>query len=87
VMRPDYGCDLFKLVFSPSDNTTAGLAQHYVQEALMRWEPRIELLQLDANVNGDHPSRLDIQLQYRLRVSRQWDQAQFAFNLQAEVSR
>lgn len=86
VMRPDYGCDLFKLVFGPGDNTTAGLALYYVQEALARWEPRIELLQLDANVNADYPSRLDIVLHYRLRVSRQWDQAEFAFNLQAEVS-
>jgi uncharacterized protein len=87
VMRPDYGCDLFKLVFAPSDNTTAGLAIHYVQEALARWEPRIERLQLDANVNADDPSRLDIVLQYRLRVTRQWDQADFVFDLQAaEVS-
>jgi len=83
VMRPDYGCDLFKLVFAPSDNTTAGLAMHYVREALARWEPRIDIAELDANVNPDLPSRLDIVLQYRLRMTRQWERAAFALNLQA----
>jgi hypothetical protein len=33
VMRPDYGCDLQKLVFSPNDATTHGLAIHYVRRA------------------------------------------------------
>lgn len=83
VMRPDYGCDLFKLVFAPGDNTTAGLAMHYVRAALARWEPRIDIAELDANVHPDHPSRLDIVLQYRLRMTRQWDQAAFALDLQA----
>lgn len=82
VMRPDYGCDLFKLAFAPADNTTAGLAMHYVREALARWEPRIDIAELDANVNPDFPSRLDIELHYRLRMTRQWDQAGFALNLQ-----
>lgn len=82
VMRPDYGCDLFKLVFAPGDNTTAGLAIHYVREALARWEPRIDIAELDANVNPDHPTRLDILLQYRLRMTRQWDQAGLTLNLQ-----
>ena len=27
VMRPDYGCDIHRLVFSPNDDTTAGLAR------------------------------------------------------------
>ena len=48
VMRPDYGCDLNKLIFSPNDDTTAGLAIHYVRQALRLWEPRIDVLRLDA---------------------------------------
>ena len=48
VMRPTYGCDLHRLVFSPNDDTTAGLAIHYVRQALERWEPRIEVIRLDA---------------------------------------
>jgi phage baseplate assembly protein W len=81
VMRPDYGCDLFKLVFAPGDNTTPGLAMHYVREALARWEPRIDIAELDASVDPERPGRLDIVLQYRLRMTRQWDQAALALNL------
>jgi Bacteriophage baseplate protein W len=62
VMRPEYGCDLHRLVFSPNDDTTAGLAIHFVRQAVERWEPRVEILRVDANrataiVRGDasHP--------------------------------
>lgn len=48
VMRPTYGCDLDRLVFSPNDDTTAGLGMHLVQQAVSRWEPRIEVLRVDA---------------------------------------
>lgn len=48
VMRPDYGCRLSDLVFAPNDDTTAGLAIHYVRRAIERWEPRVEVLRIDA---------------------------------------
>jgi phage baseplate assembly protein W len=44
VMLPEYGCDLHRLIFSPNDDTTAGLAMHYVTRALERWEPRLEIV-------------------------------------------
>lgn len=67
VMRPDYGCELYRLAFSPNDATTAGLAIHYVRRALTRWEPRIDLLHLDADPGHDGPDRLEIDLTYRVR--------------------
>src|ERR1700709_1544794 len=53
VMRPEYGCPLHRVVFDPNDDTTAGLAIHYVRQAILRFEPRIEILRLDA---GAQPS-------------------------------
>lgn len=70
VMRPDYGCDLQQLVFSPNDDTTAGLAMHYVRRALERWEPRIEVLRLDADRHEVDPYSLHLFLEYRLRSTR-----------------
>jgi uncharacterized protein len=67
VMLPAYGCDLANLVFAPNDETTAGLAIHSVRQALKRWEPRIDILDLDAVRNEEDPSRLDILLNYRVR--------------------
>lgn len=68
VMRPDYGCPLHRLMFAPADATTAGLAIHYVRQAVSRWEPRVEIVGLDA-VADAHVGRLAVTLQYRLRAS------------------
>ncbi|HEV8516312.1 MAG TPA: GPW/gp25 family protein [Candidatus Limnocylindrales bacterium] len=69
VMRPEYGCHLRRLVFSPNDDTTAGLAIHYVRQALARWEPRIDVLALDATRDPESSERLQIALHYRVRAT------------------
>ncbi len=81
VMRPAYGCDLFKLVFSPNDDTTAGLAIHFIRRALDRWEPRIDIIHLDATRNRDEPARLDISLDYKIKAIQRTDQVGFSINL------
>lgn len=73
LMRPDYGCELQRLLFSPNDVTTHGLAIHYVRQALQRWEPRIDILRLDAGASEVDPGRMEILLEYRLRRTRQRD--------------
>lgn len=67
VMLPGYGCELGDLTFAPNDDTTAGLAIHYVRKALNRWEPRIDILKLDAVRSQEDPARLDILLAFRVR--------------------
>jgi phage baseplate assembly protein W len=67
LMRPAYGSYLHRLLFAANDETTAGLAIHYVKQALQRWEPRIEVEDVDASADPDIPSRLNIQLRYRVR--------------------
>ena len=67
LMRPDYGCDLQKVVFQPNDATTAGLAMHYVRQAIDRFEPRVELLRVDANPAPDDPAVLVIDVDFRIR--------------------
>jgi phage baseplate assembly protein W len=74
VMRPDYGCHLHRLLFSPNDETTAGLAIHYVREAIERWEPRVEIASLDATRDEARPSQLDILLTYVVRATRTSEQ-------------
>ena len=69
VMRPDYGCPIHRLVFSPNDATTAGLAIHYVRQAVSRWEPRVDVVRLDAGADAEHPGRLAVTLEYRVRAS------------------
>src|SRR5262249_7975768 len=86
VMRPNYGCDLHRLVFSPNDDTTAGLAIHYVRQAIERWEPRVEVTRLDARRSADEsrPGNLEIYLEYRVRATQQRETLVYAFDLTGE---
>jgi phage baseplate assembly protein W len=70
VMRPDYGCLLHRLIFSPNDDTTAGLAMHYVRQAVERWEPRVDILAVDAARVPTHDEMLEAVLDYRVRATR-----------------
>ncbi len=79
--RPGYGCDLDRLAFAPNDQTTAGLAAHYVRRALEVWEPRIEILGVDAARSAEDPARLDIVLDYRVRATGRPGRATLPFPL------
>ena len=81
VMRPEYGCDLHRLTFSPNDDTTAGLAIYYVRRALERWEPRIQLLQVDATRSPESAERLDITVEYRVRATQRGERLSYPIML------
>lgn len=81
IMRPDYGCGLYQLAFWPNDDTTAGLAIHYVQQALKTWEPRVDVIRLAAQRDPEHPERLDVSLEYRTRATQVPGQLSVALNL------
>ena len=81
IMRPEYGCDLHRLLFAANNETTAGLAIYYVRQALERWEPRIDILHLDAIRDPEQPEFLQIVLDYRVRATRHVDRLDFSINL------
>jgi phage baseplate assembly protein W len=87
VMRPEYGCGLHRLMFMPNDATTAGMAIHYVRQAIERWEPRVEILRLDANRSDAEPSKLVILLEYRVRTTQRVEGFHLPINLSGEESR
>ena len=43
VMRPEFGCRMWSLIFAPLTAGTLGQIEQYVREALDRWEPRIDI--------------------------------------------
>jgi uncharacterized protein len=69
IMRPEFGCRIHDLVFAPNDATVIGLATYYVEEALEMWEPRIQLEEVNAHVDPDHPERLLIDIHYRVKAT------------------
>jgi phage baseplate assembly protein W len=69
VMRPEFGCQIHELIFAPNDATTAGLAAHYVEEALGMWEPRIRAQEVLAYPDPNNPGRLLVEIRYEIKAT------------------
>ncbi|MCP3956371.1 MAG: GPW/gp25 family protein [bacterium] len=67
VMRPDFGVGLEELVFEPLNQATIALVEHRVTEALIRFEPRVDVLGVDVRADSEQRGVLLIELDYRVR--------------------
>ncbi|GID92473.1 GPW/gp25 family protein [Amorphoplanes digitatis] len=68
VMRPEFGCAMWELLFAPLTAGTLGLVEQAVREALERWEPRIEQQSVVATaVPGT--ATVHIAIAYRIRAT------------------
>jgi uncharacterized protein len=69
LMHPDFGCGIHDLVFAPNNTGTAGLARFYVEDALIRWEPRIDVEEIEVQADPAQPEWLLISVSYRVRTT------------------
>jgi hypothetical protein len=70
VMRPDFGCGIHDFVFAAVNTGTIGMIESAVQEALVQWEPRIELLSVKVSLDqGSELGKLLVNLEYRVRAT------------------
>ena len=69
VMRPDFGCGIHDLVFAVGGAGTSGKVAGMVRQALLRWEPRIDVLGVSATPDRSNPALLLIEIAYRIRAS------------------
>jgi phage baseplate assembly protein W len=69
VMRPDFGAGLHDFVFGPINRTTMQRIQTRVQQALIEWEPRIDVESVSVTSSRETPNLLLIQIVYRVRVT------------------
>jgi hypothetical protein len=69
VMRPDFGCGVHEYVFAAINTSTLTLIESSVREALVRWEPRIEVLSVTASRAELTAGRLPISIDYRVRAT------------------
>lgn len=68
-MRPDFGCGIHDLVFAVHSGETLGRVASEVRQALILWEPRIDLLDVSADIDAAEPTRLLIQIEYQVRAT------------------
>lgn len=67
VMNPDFGCRINDLVFSPCSSKTVSLAVHYVEEAIIKWEPRVILNKVFGEIDSYNRNLINIKIDYELR--------------------
>ena len=67
VMRPEFGSRLHELVFATINSSTKSLASLYVTEALVQWEPRIDVLRVAVRGERTPIGVLMIEVEYRVR--------------------
>jgi phage baseplate assembly protein W len=68
-MRPEFGCGIHDHVFEAVDAYTLGRLDREIRLALDRWEPRIEVRDIDFDVAGAGRGELLIELSYVLRAT------------------
>lgn len=80
VMRPDFGCGIHELVFAPMDSETLQRVRSVIEDALRRYEARIELIDVNVDESPElSDGRLKIELDYRIRKTNQVGNLVFPF--------
>ena len=80
VMRSDFGCGIHRLVFAVNSKETIGGVKREVHDALVRWEPRIDVLNVGVETK-DRGEQLLINIQYRVRSTNNYFNLVFPFYL------
>lgn len=61
---PDFGSRLWEVLFEPNTTVTQVLAERYIKEALTTWEPRVEVLRVDA---ASEENSMYLRVVYRIK--------------------
>ncbi len=69
LMRPDFACGINKYVFTDMNTVNLHLIENTVREALIKWEPRIEVLEVKADPKYRSEGKLLINIDYQVRAT------------------
>jgi phage baseplate assembly protein W len=84
VMRPEFGCRIHELIFDPRNAATEGLMIYYVEQALGRWEPRIDVLEVDVLPVSGQDATLLVEIKYRIKATHDERSIVYPFYLMGE---
>ena len=79
VMRPDFGCGIHDLVFEFLDSTTLQRIRSEVEDALRRYEARIDVLGVRVDETATIEGKLLVEIEYRVRKTNQIGNFVFPF--------
>ncbi len=69
VMRPEFGCGIYDLVFEVNSASTAGRVAQEVRSALLYFEPRIDVLDVMVQPGGSNGEEMLINIDYQVRAT------------------
>ena len=83
VMRSDFGTRAPRLVFSPGSVQYLRLLESTVRDAVIEWEPRVELqdVRAEADPDPDQEERVIVSISYRVRATNTSNNIVFPFYL------
>ncbi|MEN6325596.1 MAG: GPW/gp25 family protein [Syntrophomonas sp.] len=67
MMRPEFGCELKDFVFGITDVTTLRLLENKIKDSIMIWEPRVEEVKVNVDLDDKVPGKLNISITYMVR--------------------
>jgi len=68
-MLPEFGCGIHDLVFQPQAPALRGAVERSIREALVRFEPRIDVLDVRAETAPEGRNHLIVRIDYRVRAN------------------
>ena len=69
VMRPEFGCRAYELLFEPRTVAAEARLKRYVSEALRRWEPRINVLSVNVFTSQELDGALFAEIAYMIKAT------------------
>ena len=84
LMRPDFGCRIHDLVFHPVNPNTCALASISVREAITKWEPRVEDVQVYVYPDPTAENAILVNIEYRVRRTNNLHNMVYPFFLRRE---
>jgi uncharacterized protein len=68
-MRPEFGCGIHNYIFETVDAYTMARLEQEIRIALDRWEPRIDVLDVDFGLDGVAQGEVVIEISYLIRTT------------------
>ena len=69
VMRPEFGCRAKELVFAARDAANQGLLIYHVEQALGRWEPRVDVQDVRVLEDPEHDGAWLVEIDYVVKAT------------------
>jgi uncharacterized protein len=69
LMLPEYGCGIHDLTFQANSDALRAVVQTKVRESLLRWEPRIDVLDVRVETPAEQRNYLLVRIDYRVRAN------------------